>query len=230
MDWSWTVEEGTYVLRPHPLPPGLSEAGFLGRRLEADAPNPLTDRETVRMPQVHGAEVRWANRPGELAPCDGARTHQPNLVLIVRTAECAPVVLASGVEGIALVHAGWRGVVRGVLEASVASFRHPASLHAMIGPMIGSCCFEVGPEVAERFDSSAVIEFSGSKPHVDLSRAVRSRLGAAGIPDSRIHQYNLCTRCHQHLLHSSRGSNGDPGRMVAFAVSGEGSPDHSHDS
>ena len=219
------MENSLYVLRPSPLPPGLADVRFVGRALKPDRLGPHETENTVRMTQVHGAEIRWATRGGVLEACDAVRTKTPGLELTVRTADCVPVVLSAPRGGAAIVHAGWRGVVAGVVETTVSTFSDPASVQAILGPAIGACCFEVGPEVAAQFSTSAVLPFPGSKTHVDLPRAVIERLERAGIPGPRIYDAETCTRCHQHLLHSHRGSDGGRGRMVAFAVSGDAPAD-----
>jgi copper oxidase (laccase) domain-containing protein len=135
----------------------------------------------------------------------------------VRTADCLPLVLASPGEGIAVVHAGWRGLAAGIVEAAVATFRKPEALAAVLGPAIGPCCFEVGAEVADRFPGS-VVRFEGApRPHVDLPGNTRQRLGRAGLAPGSIVDGPGCSRCHQHLLPSHRGSGGDGTRCVTGA-------------
>lgn len=214
--WQWTIEDGVYVLRATGLPDRV-EVGFIGRSLAPDGVGPLAGCETARLPQVHGADVRWADRPRELEPGDAIRTEVPGVVLTVRIADCAPVALISPDQGIGLVHAGWRGVVRGVLESALASFENAGDLDILIGPTLGVCCFEVGPEVAEQFPA-AVVRDGKPRPHVDLCGAVIERLVEAGATRSRLRASRICTRCHQHLMYSHRGSAGGPGRMVAYAV------------
>jgi hypothetical protein len=218
MRWIWTLELGTYVLRPDPLPPGVSEVGFLGRRLLPQAPGPLADRKTVLLGQVHGAHVARCEHAGEIPSCDGARSRVPGLLLTVRTADCIPVLLASPSEGIALLHAGWRGLVAGILEAGAATFSDPRRLHVLFGPAIGPCCYDVGPEVAAQFPSAALPPVRGSRPRLDLFRAAALRLAALGVSSDQGNAAPFCTRCHQHVLHSSRGSGAAPGRIVAFAA------------
>lgn len=222
------MEDDFYVLRPTSLPPGLADVRFVGRSLKPGGRGPQEKENTVCMTQVHGAEIRWTTHGGVLEGCDGARTQTPGLVLTVRTADCAPVVLSAPRAGVAILHAGWRGVVAGVVEAAVSTFHDPASVRAILGPAIGACCFEVGPEVAAQFPDSAVLTSPGRRPYVDLCRAVMERLEGAGIPHFGIYEARTCTRCHQHLLHSHRGSHGGGGRVIAFAVSGDTSSDQSH--
>jgi len=204
------------VLRFDPVP-GLAEGGFRGRGLRGDPPLP-DPAVAVRLGQVHGVRVAAAEGAGSIPETDGVVTRVPGLLLTVRTADCLPVILAAPKDGVGLVHAGWRGLAAGVLEAAVARFARPGALRAVLGPAIGPCCFEVGPEVAARFPEA--VRPRRPRPHVDLWAVAAARLRAAGLPPEAIHVSGICTRCHQHLLHSHRGSGGGPGRIVAFAAAG----------
>jgi YfiH family protein len=221
MGWTWNLEDDVFVLRHRPLPRGIADFGVAGRAIRAGAPDPLPVGPRVRPAQVHGTTVRDAEAPGDLPSCDAVFTRVPGLVITVRVADCLPVLLASPGGPAALVHAGWRGLAAGVLEAALDRFPRPRELHALLGPAIGPCCFEVGPEVAARFPPGAVRRRLGRRPHVDLFTAARLRLLRAGVPASGVSVPAPCTRCHQHLLHSHRGSGGAPGRNTVFAVVGD---------
>ncbi|HET9234031.1 MAG TPA: polyphenol oxidase family protein [Candidatus Eisenbacteria bacterium] len=215
MQWHWQVRGDQVTLRPDPVLPGVGEIGFVGRWRPG---LPFLDGQpAVRLDQVHGDRVEEVATSGVIQTCDGARTRVPGLVLTVRTADCIPVLLAS-TEGIALLHAGWRGLVAGILENGVRGFQHPSAVHAVLGPAIGPCCYEVGSEVAARFPAEALLPGRGERPHLDLMSAARLRLLAAGLPRTAIHAAPFCTRCHQHRLASSRGSGGGPDRIIAFAT------------
>jgi hypothetical protein len=216
MEWRWGIENHVIVVRLAPLPPGLGALGVRARSLRADAP-PSPVSGAVAMKQVHGTRVEWVPGTSAAPTCDGLRTADPGATLTVRTADCLPLVLASPREGIAVVHAGWRGLAGGIVEAALATFENPGSLHAVLGPAIGPCCFEVGPEVAERFPASAVRPGPGPRPHVDLPGDTVRRLETAGLDPGRIVRGPGCTRCHQHLLASHRGSGGDGTRIVTGA-------------
>ncbi len=203
------------MLRPDPAPPGFT-AGVAGRGLRPDAPLPYPAEASVWMGQVHGTDLREAGGPGALPACDAVHSRERGLWLTVQVADCLPLLLASPGEGSAAVHAGWRGLAGGVIEAALARFRHPDALTVWLGPAIGPCCFEVGPEVAARFPETARRPGPRDRPHVDLFTAARERLTAGGVPAAAISAPGPCTRCHQHLLHSHRGSGGAPGRNVAF--------------
>ena len=165
------------------------------------------------MNQVHGAHCVRVDVPGEAADCDGMVTRRPGLGLSVRTADCLPVVLTSEKEA-AVCHAGWRGLVKGILESTVA-LMHSSPKAAFVGPAIGPCCFEVGSEVADQFPDPHVIRRQGKRSRVDLAAAAESRLRTLGVPI--VDRSRICTRCNQHLLPSYRGSGGAPGRLVTVA-------------
>jgi len=157
--------------------------------------------------------------PGSAGAADALITRVPGLTLQVRVADCLPVLVA-GPGGVAAIHAGWRGaagrIVTAALERLIAlTGDTPDQLAAWIGPAIGTCCFEVGDEVAAAFPE----RFRRAGPrraHVDLAAAVASELRAAGLPDGAVDRTRYCTRCHQHLWHSYRGSKGGAGRLTAW--------------
>lgn len=204
------------------------EAWIDGRSVAVAAPTPRPAAAVLG--QVHGTRVVTVTAPGVTPGCDAAVTAERGLTLTVRVADCAPVFLVSP-GGLGMAHAGWRGAVGGILARSVEALAAvtgdaPPTFRAWIGPAIGPCCFEVGPEVAEAFPAAfrtagaqfaaARSEGGGAREHVDLPGYCAERLGAAGVPADRIETTRICTRCHQHLLHSYRGSAGRPGRIEAW--------------
>ena len=183
-----------------------------------------------RVNQVHGGRVVGASSYNGGAPdADGMWTREPSDVLVVKAADCAPVWIVDPAHKIiALVHAGWRGVAAGVvehaLEALAGAGAFAEDLHAAIGPRIGPCCFEVGPDVAAHFEgdrgavlppSHLVIEQKRADGvSLDLGAAISSRLAAGGVSSSRIDAADACTRCNSELLHSYR-RNGTGGPLMA---------------
>lgn len=155
----------------------------------------------VTMRQVHGADVATVegSRGGEVRGVDAIVTRTRDLALVVMTADCVPVLIA-GETSVAAAHAGWRGVVAGIVESTVARMREldgpRARLTALVGPAIGGCCYEVGPEVIEAIDSvspAAVTTSVTGRPSVDLGVAVRETLAAL---DVRVAERRpSCTRC-----------------------------------
>lgn len=158
--------------------------------------------------QVHGVAVRRFDA-GDVAPLDGAPepeadasvTSDPDVVLAILTADCLPVVFAAKDGGeVGAAHAGWRGLVAGVLENTVAAMRAaPQDLVAWLGPAAGPQAYEIGAEVFDAFvsrDARAEAAFAPTRPghwKVDLYALARQRLVDAGIAQMDIHGGGLCT-------------------------------------
>jgi polyphenol oxidase len=181
----------------------------------------LRTEAIARMHQVHGGRVVTAGESGLAGEADGLVAARPGLALLVTVADCLPVFLFDPESAvIGALHAGWRGIVGGVLEAGIEAARAagapPARLEVAIGPGIGPCCFEVGPEVAARFDPATHRPGRGTRPHLDLGHAARLRLIAAGVAPGAISGPQACTRCQAERYFSARA--GDLGRMVGFIV------------
>jgi hypothetical protein len=195
----------------------LAKAGFLHAFPTRDA----TDAELlaamgapriVQVKQVHGARaVLAADAAG--AEADALVARVGGEAVGVRVADCVPVLVvdeASG--GAAAIHAGWRGVVGGVVRAGVELLGGRAML-AAIGPCIGACCFEVGRDVGERI--GFVVHAEGAKAYVDLRAAVRAQLRALGLADARIEDVAGCTKHEPERFHSYRRDGANSGRMLA---------------
>jgi YfiH family protein len=148
---------------------------------------------TTWLRQVHGATVVEVTEPGEHAGVDGdaAFTTQPGCVLAVRTADCVPVVLVGdGVIGV--VHAGWRGLAGGVIQATAQAMG--SVLEAHVGPHIRRGCYEFG---ATDLDTVAAVlgdhvraTTSWGTPALDLTEGVRGALSPADVHDD-----GACTAC-----------------------------------
>jgi polyphenol oxidase len=170
--------------------------------------------------QVHGTRV--VAEPGDDEPeADAALTSTPGTVLAILTADCLPVVFAAadGSE-VAAAHAGWRGLVAGVLENTVAAMRSaPGEVVAWLGPAAGPMAYEVGAEVFEAFvgrDARAHDAFTATRPGhwcVDLYALARQRLADAGV--ARVHGGGLCTISDSKRFHSHR-RDGRGGRMATL--------------
>jgi polyphenol oxidase len=151
----------------------------------------------IHSPLVHRAEAGSRGRPG-----DGLWTDEPGLPIVAMAADCLPIALvrAGGqAPAVAVLHAGWRGILAGIVEEGVQALG--GRVHAAIGPAIGPCCYEVGPEVAQRFATaydSALLH--GRK--LDLWAAAERALRAAGVED--VHRVDLCTHCNPGRFFSHR--------------------------
>jgi purine-nucleoside/S-methyl-5'-thioadenosine phosphorylase / adenosine deaminase len=202
-------------------------AMHVGDELAAVAENRRRLREALRLPsdpqwleQVHGGEV--AVIPGERSRAvDAAVSFTPGAVCAVMVADCLPVFLASR-EGdrIGLVHAGWRGLAAGVVEAAIAKLEcDPKRLVAWLGPSIGPEAFEVGDDVRIALtagDPGASAHFSaGHAGHffADLPALTRRRLALAGVTD--VHGGRHCTYSEPARFYSHR-RDGRTGRMAAL--------------
>lgn len=175
--------------------------------------------------QVHGTGVVRVGAegvPAEPVEADAAVTSEPGVVLAILSADCLPVVFAArdGSE-VGVAHAGWRGLAKGVLEATVRAMRAPPpQLLAWLGPAAGPARYEVGEEVFEAFagrDPGSADAFTPTRPghwRVDLFALARRRLAAAGVAD--VHGGGLCTISEPQRFHSHR-RDGRGGRLATLA-------------
>jgi hypothetical protein len=154
---------------------------------------------------------------------DAAIAFEASLLLGIETADCLPVLLVDPHRGsVAAAHAGWRGTAKGVTRAAlsrlVAAGSRPADILAALGPGIGPCCYEVGDELRQEFPGGEAF-FSpgpGGKPHLDVRKANRTQLLAAGLLPANIHSVDECTRCRPDLYPSYRRDGRGAGRMVSW--------------
>ncbi len=208
---------------------GVSEGPFaslnLGERT-GDAPDAVAANHArlrelaggtapARCTQVHGREVlRRSAPPGPERPqADGIATSVPGVGALVLTADCLPVAL-SAPGGVAMVHAGWRGLAAGVLAEGVAALRDVGAtgpVSAAIGPGAGGCCYEVGDDVREAF---ADVPEAIHGRTVDLKAIAVARLRAAGVDEVR--DAGLCTMCDARFF-SHRRDRGTTGRQGGIA-------------
>jgi len=180
----------------------------------ADIPSRFPQLATLR--QVHSSDcVEALGRRGVLGQGDALIENTTGAVVAVKTADCIPILLADArLHAVAAVHAGWRGAAAGVAQHAVAAMRRsfgsePADLYAAIGPGIGKCCYEVGPEVAAQFGGQG-------RGHLDLPDAIRRQLLETGIAPARIQMSDLCTMCMPAEFHSYRRDREAAGRMHSF--------------
>jgi len=192
----------------------------------------------VRLRQVHCTDVYVAER-GKLHPtayadwpeADIAVSDDLSTALSVRAADCVPILLADRRGGVvAAIHAGWKGTAAGAVMVAVRSLASkfgtpPAEVIAAVGPSIGPCCYEVGPDLAAHFAShpDAATWFTNhARPHLNLWRATRDQLMRAGVSAAQIHVCELCTFDHPALFHSYRRDGKNAGRLVAAIRSARG--------
>jgi polyphenol oxidase len=171
----------------------------------------------VTLRQIHSDIVLPAgDRTGCLGEGDALLSHTPGRIVAVKSADCLPILLVDAANRtVAAVHAGWRGTVRRIVaQAAGAMRRHfdtrVENLHAAMGPAIGKCCYEVGPEVAAEFGQSG-------RTHIDLAAVNREQLIAAGVLREQIYSAKLCTQCRADDFWSYRREKEGAGRMFSFA-------------
>lgn len=222
-------------------------------RLASATGLPLEQAARIRL--EHGTRALWTDEPGVWGDADALLTRRPGLPLALTVADCYPVVMGVPGRVAALLHCGWRstagnlvGVVAETLrrdleglppdggalprDGAASSPNRKAlseALWAWIGPGIGPCCFEVAPEVADRFppevrrlgdagDTGNAGDGTPARPHVDLPALLEAQLREAGVAPSRLRRDGRCTVCWRRQFFSHRGDGGRTGRMLAWAM------------
>ena len=160
---------------------------------------------------------------------DAIVSDQAGIGVAVVTADCVPILLADCQAGVvAAVHAGWRGLARGVIGSSVLALTalgaDPSRLTAVVGPYIGSCCYEVDEPVlsafSARFESlmqSAARPTRAGHARLDLGAFASAELVSTGLSIARIGSFaGSCTSCDRERFHSYRRDGARAGRMLHF--------------
>ena len=174
-------------------------------------------RNLATLKQIHSDTcIEAAGRHGVLGEGDALLENTPGTLVGVKTADCLPIVLVDErARAVAAVHAGWRGTLQQIVLKAGARMAdrfgsRPENVHAAIGPGIGACCFEVGPEVAGQFGQPA-----NGKVKLDLAAINREQLRSWGILPERIYAAELCTYCGGDEFHSYRRDREKAGRMLS---------------
>jgi polyphenol oxidase len=169
--------------------------------------------------QVHSARVLRATAGARGEHADGLWTDEPGLPILAMSADCLPIALAragASEPAVAVLHAGWRGLLGGIVAAGARTLGS-GTLAAAIGPGIGPCCYEVGEEVAapfcQRFGDDVVPE-----GRLDLWTSAERALRAAGVEN--VHRFDRCTACEPETFFSHRRDAGRTGRqgVIAFVA------------
>jgi polyphenol oxidase len=205
----------------------------------------------VTLRQIHSDLIHCIERVSEqILVGDGLITDVPELLLAVQTADCLPVIVGDRKRrAVGVFHAGWRGTVKRIVEKGIGEMQRnfgsdPRNLVAAIGPGIHGCCYEVGEEVRNKFETQFVYaaelfrQVKESDPvrekypmlfltarapghselpvklFLDLVEANRRQLMDAGVTAENIQASALCTACHQDLLFSFRADKGVTGRLM----------------
>ena len=220
--------------------------------LALDAMNGKKAWPLITLRQVHSDLIHVVQaQPDQPLAGDGLITNLPNIALAIQTADCFPILLVDPKhKAVGAFHAGWRGTIQRIVEKGLGLMRReygtlPGDVYAAIGPGIGKCCYEVGEEFKEKFDT----QFSYShelfhevqesdavrdkypmlflnkrapghgdmviKSFLDLQEVNRRQLTAAGVPEKQITALGECTSCHPKKFFSHRAEKGKTGRMLA---------------
>jgi YfiH family protein len=181
--------------------------------------------------QVHGTDALIVDQPVTGTDrfeggWDALITDQPGVTVIVRTADCVPVLVYDRRrKAVAAVHAGWRGALAGIVPKTIERMAgrfsiQPADLRISIGPSAGPCCYEVDrtvldPLKSSRQDWSGFLRHDqGTKARLDLKALVRRQAAETGIPPDQITVVNVCTICHPALFYSYRREGRVNGTML----------------
>lgn len=196
--------------------------------------------------QVHGANVVVVRRgmpPPAVGPnADALISDDGRAAIAVRAADCVPLLMADRRRGVvAAVHAGWRGTVARISTTALAALSRefgtrPEDVVVAVGPSIGACCYEVGPDVVDAFaaakhDRHLLQRWVTERPalragaaapdqrslRLDVAAANRDQLAMAGVPGDQIHLPGLCTAMHLDVLTSYRAEK-DAASRIAGAI------------
>ena len=206
----------------------------------------------VTLRQIHSDVIHCVAKPSkEPLPGDGLITRTPGVLLAVMMADCLPVILVDPKHhAVGVFHAGWRGTLARIVEKGIGEMRkhfgtRAADIKAAIGPGIRGCCYQVGQELKDKFESQfgyAAELFRETKERdeiherypllfltarapghselpkqifLDLAETNRRQLLVAGVPARNITDLGLCTACHVNRFFSHRAEKGKTGRMMA---------------
>jgi len=173
--------------------------------------------------QRHGANVARADARGIVLPgtvydhCDGLWSDEPGRAMLLLTADCMPIALAranGATPAVGILHAGWRGLLAGIVGAGVRVLG-ARGIAAAIGPSIGPCCYEVGEEVAGPFREAFGEDVVRGDSHLDLWTAAERALRAAGV--EHVERSDICTSCNGDRFFSHRRDHGRTGRQGVIA-------------
>ena len=170
--------------------------------------------------QVHSTVVEFARFPGMHPAADGLVTTNSNILLTLKVADCVPVYLYEPRKNmIGLVHSGWRGTVGKIVPNAIQLMQkngaETGEIRCFLGPAIGICCYEVGVEVAHKFDDEAKMKLEDRKWKVGLHDQISLQLASSGIPEENIQTSDMCTY-ESRDCHSYRRDGDNVGRMFAF--------------
>ena len=180
------------------------------------------DQENFLIPnQTHSTNVILSNIPGQINNCDGVFTTNPKITCLIKVADCMPIYFAHKNKSFyGIVHAGWRGLTNGVLNATSGLLKeHQQKLKnfdIFIGPSIQSCCFEICNDIVEKFPQEFVKSAKSGKFLVDMQKIAVDMLRSVGFNKNKITISDDCTFCLKDHYYSYRRENEAAGRMIGL--------------
>ena len=165
----------------------------------------------------------WKSSSDAIEDCDALITNVPYVVLTILTADCVPILLYDPVQKVvAAVHAGWKGskaqIVKKTVKKMIETFgSSPSDIKAGIAPSIGSCCYEVGEDVAKYFfNTPLAYKQKEEKYMLDLPYINKQQLLECGVKESHIEMSHICTACNVEHYFSYRKEQGCSGRFMSI--------------
>ncbi len=210
------------------VPVGLQASIHLGEVATGPASFPFI----ASLKQIHGIRVAVFDGPVKAEVMsqgegDALVTNQPQLLLVVHTADCVPVLLVDQQTGvIGAIHAGWRGVVGGIVPKTIQTCMEQfgsevAHMNVAIGPSIGPCCYEIDAQVIEPLQTrypdwlGVLQETTEGKGMLDLKKLIWHQILTSGIPEHQVERIEECTRCRDDLFFSYRREGKVNGTMMS---------------
>ena len=174
--------------------------------------------------QTHSKNIVFSNNPGQIDNCDGVFTSNPEVVCVIKVADCMPIFFAhqsSLFYGV--VHAGWKGLTKGILKGTSTFFtEHKLKLNEIdiyIGPSIQKCCFEVSKDIIDKFPSWSMRPTRSGKFVVNLQKIAFEELRSIGFDRKRIKINSDCSFCKKNNYYSYRRDGEKTGRMIGVITS-----------
>lgn len=171
--------------------------------------------------QTHSTNILFPIESGRVLDTDGVFSSDPNLVCSIQVADCMPVYFVHQLDSVfGLVHAGWRGLVNGILLQSAKQIEEKgnslSNFDILIGPSIQKCCFEVGDDVINQFDPNFIEKKWTGKFQIDLQKLALHQLVQNGFKREKITTLTDCTYCDAEKYHSYRRNGKKAGRMIGL--------------
>lgn len=214
-----------------------AEKVIANRRIFCEALG-MDSEKTTTCQQVHGSNVAvitekqagagFLDFSQSIPDTDALITNVPGVPLMLFFADCTPILLADPVhKAVGLAHGGWKGTFGSIVAKAVEAMQdnygsRPEDILAAIGPSIGSCCYQIGDDLAEKFRAkfpefqAEILSCPEGNIHLDLQRTNTLQLLQAGLKPEHIENAHVCTCCHSEQFFSYRADKGKTGRIAAI--------------